>query len=61
MDPSTAVRLVTVNAARVIGKEDSLGRVERGRVADLVIVDQAWEVESTIVAGELAFQSGVLA
>ena len=58
IDESTAVRLATVNAARVIGKEDTLGRVEKGRVADLVVVDETWEVQSTIVAGELAYQAG---
>ena len=58
VDPSTAVRLVTANAARVIGKEDTLGHVEKGRVADLVLVDEAWEVQSTIVAGQLVYQAG---
>jgi N-acetylglucosamine-6-phosphate deacetylase len=58
IDESTAVRLATVNAARVIGKEDTLGQVEKGRVADLVVVDETWEVQSTIVAGELAYQAG---
>jgi N-acetylglucosamine-6-phosphate deacetylase len=58
VDPSVAVRLATANAARVIGKENVLGHVEKGRVADLVLVDQAWEVQSTIVAGEVAYQAG---
>ncbi len=58
LDPSTAVRLVTANAARVIGMEETLGRVEKGRVADLVVVDEAWEVQATIVSGELAYQAG---
>ena len=59
VDESTAVRFATVNAARVIGKEDTLGHVERDRVADLVLVNEAWEVETTIAAGELAYQAGV--
>jgi len=59
VDPSSAVRFATANAARVIGMEDTLGHVERGRVADLVLLDEAWEVESTIVSGELAYQAGV--
>jgi N-acetylglucosamine-6-phosphate deacetylase len=58
VDPSTAVRLATANAARVIGKEDTLGHVAEGRVADLVLVDEAWEVQSTIVDGQLAYQAG---
>ena len=59
LDASTAVRLATANAARAIGKEETMGRVEKGRVADLVLVDETWEVQSTIVAGELAYQVGV--
>jgi N-acetylglucosamine-6-phosphate deacetylase len=57
VDPSTAVAFATANAARVIGMEDELGHVEVGRDADLVLLDEAWEVESTIVAGELAYQA----
>jgi N-acetylglucosamine-6-phosphate deacetylase len=56
--PSTAVRLATANAARVVGLEDTLGRVQTGRIADLVLVNEAWEVEATIVAGEPAFRAG---
>jgi N-acetylglucosamine-6-phosphate deacetylase len=59
VNPSAAVRFATANAARVIGKEDTLGHVEKGRVADLVLVDEAWEVRSTIVGGVVAYQAGV--
>ena len=59
LDPSTAVRLATVNPARAIGVEERFGRIEVGRVADLVVVDEEWEVETTLVSGELAYQAGV--
>ena len=59
VEPSAAVRLATANAARVIGRGDTLGHVEKGRVADLVLVDEAWEVQSTIVGGVVAYQAGV--
>ena len=59
VDPSSAVRFATANAACVIGMEETLGHVEPGRVADLVLIDEAWEVEATIVAGKLAYQAGV--
>ncbi len=58
VDPSTAVRLATANAARVIGMEDTLGHIEKGRVADLVLVDEEWEVQSTILDGQLVYQAG---
>ncbi len=37
--------------------EDTLGHVQVGRPADLVLVDDAWEVETTIVAGEVGYRS----
>jgi N-acetylglucosamine-6-phosphate deacetylase len=58
VEPSTAVRLATANAARAIGKEDTLGHVEVGRAADLVVVDREWEVQSTIVGGQVAYRAG---
>jgi N-acetylglucosamine-6-phosphate deacetylase len=61
VDPSTAVRMATANAARVIGTEGDMGCVQEGRIADLVLVDADWEVEATILAGELAYQAGVSA
>ncbi len=57
VDPSTAVRFATANAARVIGMEDTLGRVEVGRGADIVLVDEDWQVRVTIVDGHLAYQA----
>jgi N-acetylglucosamine-6-phosphate deacetylase len=37
--------------------EDTLGRVEVGRGADIVLVDEDWEVRVTIVDGQLAYQA----
>jgi N-acetylglucosamine-6-phosphate deacetylase len=39
LDQSTAVRLATANAARAIGREETLGHVAVGRAADVVLVD----------------------
>jgi N-acetylglucosamine-6-phosphate deacetylase len=61
VDPSTAVRFATANAARVIGMADALGHVAVGRAADLVLVDQAWDVRATIVDGRLVYDAGAAA
>jgi imidazolonepropionase-like amidohydrolase len=37
--PAEALRAATINAARMIGKEQDLGTVEAGKFADLVILD----------------------
>jgi imidazolonepropionase-like amidohydrolase len=39
LKPEDALRAATINAARMIGKEQDLGTVEAGKAADLVILD----------------------
>lgn len=58
LEPALAVRLVTLNPARLLGRETELGRVEPGRRADLVLLDADWEVLATLVDGELAYRAG---
>jgi N-acetylglucosamine-6-phosphate deacetylase len=55
LEPAVAVRLATLNAARALGLDDTLGRVEVGRVADLVVVNPEWQVQATIAGGSLAY------
>jgi N-acetylglucosamine-6-phosphate deacetylase len=56
LEPSLAVRLATLNPARALGLDGSLGRVEIGRSADLALVDEAWDVVATIAGGAVAFK-----
>ena len=39
LKPEDALRAATINAARMLGKEQELGTVEAGKAADLVILD----------------------
>jgi imidazolonepropionase-like amidohydrolase len=39
LKPEDALRAATVNAARMIGKENELGTIEPGKAADLVVLD----------------------
>ncbi len=39
LKPQEAIRAATINAARMIGREQDLGSVEPGKLADLVILD----------------------
>ena len=55
LKPEVAVRLATLNAARALGLDDTLGRVEVGRIADLVVVNPEWQVQATIAGGSLAY------
>lgn len=51
-----AVRLVSANAAALLGEKDR-GRIEPGCRADLVFLDEAWQVRKTFVGGKEVFDS----
>ncbi len=53
--PADAVRMTTLNPARALGLDGSVGRIEVGRRADLALLDDDWEVRATFVSGQLAF------
>jgi N-acetylglucosamine-6-phosphate deacetylase len=57
LEPAVAVRLATLNPARILGLEASHGRVDVGRAADVVLVDEAWDVTATISGGTVAYLS----
>ena len=61
LEPALAVRLATLNPARTLGLDGSLGRVEVGRVADLAVVDAGWDVLATLAGGVVAFERDALA
>jgi N-acetylglucosamine-6-phosphate deacetylase len=50
-----AVQAATLNPARVLGLEDSMGQLRVGRAADVVLVDQEWEVEACLVGGAVGY------
>ena len=67
VDRKQALRMVTISAARFIGEEKMLGSIERGKYADLVVLngdylavpdDRIDELEPvmTIVGGKVAFE-----
>ena len=58
LDPAVAVGLATLNPARAMGLEGTIGRVEVGRGADLALLDGDWQVQATITGGSLAYLAG---
>jgi len=50
-----AVQLVTSNPAHVLGIEARKGTIERGKDADLVILDDQIRVRMTIIGGEVVY------
>ena len=61
LEPAAAVRLATLNPARVVGLEASHGRIEVGRSADVVVVDDDWEVLATIAGGSVGYAAAAAA
>ena len=58
IDPAGAVRMATLNPARLLDLDGSIGRVEVGRGADLVLVDEHWTPVVTLVDGAIAWGPG---
>lgn len=50
-----AVKLLTVNPARLLGLEQVLGGIDPGKKADLVIMDRDLTVKATIVNGVVVY------
>ncbi len=54
--PETAVKYLTENPARAIGISDRKGKLAEGMDADLVIINDDYEVENTFVEGRLVYK-----
>ena len=50
--------LLTENPARLMGIFDRKGSIEAGKDADLVVLDEAWQVRRTVVGGKTVYQTG---
>lgn len=68
IDRKTALRMLTINAARFIGEESMLGSLEPGKWADLVVLNgdflgiaddelDALDIDLTFVAGKRAYDA----
>ena len=51
-----AVRMATINSAKVIGVQDRKGTITPGKDADLVIIDDNIQVYFTMVKGEIVYR-----
>jgi len=58
--PTEAVRIITLNGARILGEEERLGSVEPGKLADLVVIEgDPMDDPSQVYEVILVFKDGV--
>ena len=53
---SDAVNMLTLNPAIALGKEKYLGSIEKGKVADLVIMDSSFRVKYVFINGKIVYE-----
>ncbi|MEZ0453160.1 N-acetylglucosamine-6-phosphate deacetylase [Sphingobacterium thalpophilum] len=51
-----AVQMMTVNPARVLGRDHEIGSIAVGKIADLVLFDENIQIQSAFVSGEIRYQ-----
>ncbi len=54
IDFKSALKACTINPARAIGEDKSIGSVAAGKCADLIITDEALEIQEVYINGTLA-------
>ena len=50
-----AIRFASLNPARMLGIDDQVGSLERGKKANLIVIDDMVHVKSVILEGETFF------
>ena len=55
-----AIRMATINPARLLGIDDKVGSIEPGKKANLILIDDTVKVHSVFLEGDLAVQDGAL-
>ena len=54
IDFKTALKSCTINPAKVIGEDGSIGSIAVGKAADLIVTDEALEIQEVYINGTLA-------
>ncbi len=57
LDPSIAVRAASTTPAALLGVGEDHGRLEVGRIADLVLLDRDWNPQLTLVRGRIGHRA----
>ncbi len=52
---SSAVKMATINPARTLALDQRLGSIEKGKQADLIAIDQHFQVVFTMIDGKIVY------
>ena len=55
-----AIRMASLNPARLLGIDDQVGSLEAGKKANLIIIDDMVHVEAVFLEGRLVAENGSL-
>ena len=55
-----AIRMATLNPARLLGIEDQVGSLEQGKKANLIVIDDMIHVDAVFLEGQLVAEKGSL-
>ena len=55
-----AIRMASINPARLLGIDHKVGSIEAGKKANLILIDDTVKVHSVFLEGDLAVQDGQL-
>lgn len=55
-DVASVSKLLSENPAKVLRLEDQKGTIAEGKDADLILLDQDYDLQMTIVGGEICYQ-----
>jgi len=58
LDYPAAVRMASLNPARLLKMDAEWGSLEPGKTADVCLLNAAGQVETTVIEGEVVFQKG---
>ena len=54
IDLKTALKACTINPAMVIGEDENIGSIAKGKCADLIVLDEALNISEVYINGTLA-------
>lgn len=56
VDPLVAVHMASLNPSQLLGLEKKIGSIKTGKQADLVVVDQDFQVAMTVIRGKVIYK-----